>query len=104
LAAHPNVIVKLGGLGMTKCGFGFEQRVQPPGSGELAEAWRPYIETCIEAFGAMRCMFESNYPADRESCGYSAIWNAFKLIVAGANAAEKSALFRDNAHRFYRIA
>jgi predicted TIM-barrel fold metal-dependent hydrolase len=104
LAALPNVTVKLGGLGMTKCGFGFEHRDKPPTSAELAEAWRPYIETCIEAFGPERCMFESNYPADRESCGYSAIWNAFKLIASGASAAEKSALFRDNAHRFYRIA
>jgi hypothetical protein len=25
----------------------------------LATAWRPYIETCIEAFGADRSMFES---------------------------------------------
>ena len=104
LAERQNVIVKLGGLGMTKCGFGFEHRDTPPTSAELAEAWRPYIETCIEAFGPARCMFESNYPADRESCGYSAIWNAFKRIAAGASAEEKSALFRDNAHRFYRIA
>lgn len=103
LAELPNVIVKLGGLGMTKCGFGFEHAAEPPTSAELAEAWRPYIETCIEAFGVQRCMFESNYPADRESCGYSAIWNAFKRIAANAGTEERSALFRDNAHRFYRI-
>jgi predicted TIM-barrel fold metal-dependent hydrolase len=104
LAVLPNVMVKLGGLGMTTCGFGFELAAVPPTSAEMAQAWRPYIETCIEVFGPARCMFESNYPADREGCGYSATWNAFKRIAAGASDAEKSALFRDNAHRFYRIA
>lgn len=104
LARHPNISVKLGGLGMARCGFGFETRAVPPGSEELAEVWRPYIETCIEAFGTGRAMFESNFPADRESCGYSAIWNAFQRITSGASDAERRALFRDNAHRYYRIA
>lgn len=104
LARRGNISVKLGGLGMARCGFGFEAREQPPASPELAKAWAPYIESCIEAFGAERCMFESNYPADRESCSYAAIWNAFKLIAAGASGDEKAALFRGNAHRIYRIA
>lgn len=104
VARHPNVHVKLGGLGLKRCGFGFEARETSPGSEELAEVWRPYIETCIEAFGTDRAMFESNYPADRETCGYSQIWNAFKRIASGASDTEKAALFRDNAHRYYGIA
>jgi hypothetical protein len=31
----------------------------------LASAWRPYVETSIEAFGASRAMFESNFPVDK---------------------------------------
>src|SRR5262249_54016130 len=60
LAGCPNVYVKLGGLGMRINGFDFEKAENPPASETLAAAWRPYVETCIEAFGVERCMFESN--------------------------------------------
>jgi hypothetical protein len=60
---------------------------------QLAEVRRPYIETCIAAFGPERAMFESNFPVDKGSCGYAALWNAFKRITADCSAAEKAALF-----------
>ena len=103
LARRPNVTVKLGGLGMTIGGFGFHRREVRPGSEELAQTWRPYIETCIEAFGPARSMFESNFPVDRASCDYVELWNAFKRIAAGASADEKALLFRDTARRVYRL-
>jgi predicted TIM-barrel fold metal-dependent hydrolase len=103
LAKRPNVFVKLGGLGMPICGFGFHHRDPKPGSAELAEAWRPYVETCIEAFGPERSMFESNFPVDRASCDYATLWNALKRIAAGASADEKALLFKDTARRFYRL-
>jgi predicted TIM-barrel fold metal-dependent hydrolase len=99
----PNVHVKLGGLGMPINGFEFHKRPSPPGSEELAATWRPYIETCIEAFGVDRAVFESNFPVDRTSCSYGVLWNAFKRIANGCSAAEKARLFRDNALRFYRL-
>ena len=103
LARCPNVMVKLGGLGMPLSGFGFD--LQPTGvcSMALAAAWRPWILHCIEAFGADRCMFESNFPADRASYGYSTGWNAFKRIAANASPDEKSSLFWRSAARFYRL-
>ena len=103
LAACDNVFMKLGALSSKRAGFGWHERPQPPSSEELAAAWRPYIETCIEAFGPPRCMFESNFPVDKVSCSYAVLWNAFKRIVAGSSAAEKAALFRDTAERFYKI-
>ncbi len=103
LADCPNVYVKLGGLGMLHFGFDFHLREQPPGSAELAEAWRPYIEPCIEAFGPTRAMFESNFPPDKQSCSYGTLWNAFKRIVAGASAEEKAALFAGTETRVYRL-
>ncbi len=57
----------------------------------------------IEAFGASRCMFESNFPVDKGSYSYQACWNAFKLLAAGASAAEKAALFSGTATRIYRL-
>ncbi|PNG46019.1 MULTISPECIES: amidohydrolase family protein [unclassified Variovorax] len=103
LAACTNVMVKLGGLGMPLTGFGFDAREQSPSSAELAEAWRPWIEHCIETFGPARCMFESNFPADKSSYGYGIGWNAMKRIVAGASPDEKADLFWRSAARFYRL-
>jgi predicted TIM-barrel fold metal-dependent hydrolase len=103
LAKRPNVWVKLGGLGMTSCGFPFRRRERMPSSQELADAWRPYLETCIAAFGMERGMFESNFPVDGASCDYPTLWNALKRVAAGFSASEKAALFRDNARRFYRL-
>ncbi len=103
LAACPNVMVKLGGLGMRLPGFGFEQRAQAPSSVVLAEAWRPWMERCIELFGPSRCMFESNFPVDKGSYAYAIGWNAMKRIAAGASAEEKADLFWRSAARFYRL-
>jgi len=103
LARCPNVVVKVGGLGMLFFGFGFERRDVPATSDELATAWRPYVKTCVDAFGPDRCMFESNFPVDKQSCSYATLWNAFKRIAAGYSAAEKSALFFGTANRIYRL-
>ncbi len=103
LAGCPNVMVKLGGLGMRLPGFGFEARERAPSSVELAEAWRPWMERCIELFGAARCMFESNFPVDKGSYAYAVGWNAMKRIAAGASAEEKADLFWRSAARFYRL-
>lgn len=103
LAQFPNLTVKVGGLGMLYCGWDFHLRDVPPSSEELAAAWRPYVETCIELFGVGRCMMESNFPVDKQSCGYGALWNALKRITQNCSAAEKAALYRDTAARVYRL-
>jgi predicted TIM-barrel fold metal-dependent hydrolase len=103
LAACPNVMVKLGGLGMRINGFGFENAALPPSSDRLAAAWTPYIDTCIEAFGAKRSMFESNFPVDKGSYSYPVFWNACKKLASGASESEKASLFRGAANEFYRL-
>ena len=103
LATCPNVHIKLGGLGMRMFGFTHHLGELPPSSGELAAAWRPYIETCIAAFGPERAMFESNFPVDKGSCSYRVLWNAFKRIAAGCSAAERAALFAGTATKLYRL-
>jgi L-fuconolactonase len=102
-AKCPNVYCKLGGLGMVSVGFDFHEKDTPPSSEDLAAAWRPYIEHCIEAFGVNRCMFESNFPPDKQSGGYAELWNAFKRISANASAAEKTALYSGTAAKVYRL-
>ena len=103
LAGCPNVVLKLGGLGMRINGFGFEHRDTAPSSTELAAAWRPFMEPAIEMFGPNRCMFESNFPVDSISTGYGNLWNAFKKIASGASDAEKAALFAGTARNFYQL-
>jgi L-fuconolactonase len=104
LASCPNVVVKVGGMAMRINGWDFHEKAEPPSSAELAAAWKPYVETCIEAFGASRCMFESNFPVDKGSYGYQAFWNACKILAKDASAAEKADLFCGTASRFYRLA
>jgi predicted TIM-barrel fold metal-dependent hydrolase len=104
LAACPNVVVKLGGLGMPLIGFDWHKRQTPPNSMELAEAMAPYFGFCIEQFGVSRCMFESNFPVDKQSYSYTVMWNSFKRIAKDFSAEEQAALFHDTAVRVYRLA
>jgi predicted TIM-barrel fold metal-dependent hydrolase len=103
LAECPNVSVKLGGLAMSFCGLPDQGPAAGLSSETLAGLWRPYIETCIDAFGPARGMFESNYPVDRWGADYVTLWNTFKRLTSGASADEKHALFAGTAARFYGI-
>ncbi|MDX2156688.1 MAG: amidohydrolase family protein [Hyphomicrobiaceae bacterium] len=104
VATCPNIRVKIGGLGMRLFGFDVHEGELPPSSEQLAAAWRPHVETCIELFGARRCMLESNFPVDKGSCSYGNLWNAFKRITAGASAEEKDWLYRRCAAETYKLA
>ncbi|WP_345817277.1 amidohydrolase family protein (plasmid) [Paraburkholderia sp. PREW-6R] len=104
LASLPNTRIKLGGAGMNVFGFDFAARDVPPSSEELAFAWRPYFDTCVELFGVNRCMFESNFPVDKGMFSYGVLWNAFKRLAFAMSAHEKAALFSRTAAATYRLA
>jgi predicted TIM-barrel fold metal-dependent hydrolase len=101
IAKCPNVVVKLGGLGMPLCGMGWVGK--PPTSSELAQATAPYYSYVIEKFGVQRCMFESNFPVDNASYPYVTLWNSFKLMTKSYSKAERAALFHDTAAKVYRL-
>ncbi|MFN2427530.1 MAG: amidohydrolase [Candidatus Binatia bacterium] len=103
LAACDNVFVKLGGLAMPFAGFPWSYTNRPQSSAELATAWQPYIDVCIQAFGPSRAMFESNYPVDGYTCSYRTLWNALKRTAAGYSSDEKRELFCGTAARVYRL-
>ncbi|HEY5551904.1 MAG TPA: amidohydrolase family protein [Opitutaceae bacterium] len=104
IAELDNVYIKIGGLGMRMYGFDFRSRKAPPSSTELAELWKPFVETAIEIFGPNRAMFESNFPIDKGYFGYRTCWNALKRLTRGASENEKAALFADTAIRTYGLA
>lgn len=101
LARCPQVSVKLSGLSMPLVGLGLH------GVGatveELAEAYRPWVRFAIEAFGAERCMFASNFPVDRGAGSWVAQFAAFERIVEDATDEERAGLFCGNAMRVYRV-
>jgi predicted TIM-barrel fold metal-dependent hydrolase len=103
LAQCPNVTVKLGGLTMRRATFDYLKLPAPPTSEELAGYWRPYVSTCLDLFGAERCLAESNFPVEKMGIGYGALWNALKRLAAGASADEKRAIFSGTAQRVYRL-
>ena len=80
LAGAPNVVVKISGLGM----------------GELrwtTESIRPWVLSCIEAFGVERSFFGTNWPVDRLFSSYPDVLNAYTEIIAGFPPDEQEALF-----------
>jgi L-fuconolactonase len=103
LAGCPNVRIKIGAFGMPLFGFDFDAAEDPPDSEAVASAIRPYVDACIELFGAQRCMFESNFPVDKGSFAYRTVWNAFKRLAAGASETERTALFSGTACDTYRL-
>jgi L-fuconolactonase len=103
LAKCPNARIKLGGMGMHMFGFDFEKRPVPPSSEDLAEAWRPFFETCLEAFRPKGAMFESNFPVDKRYYSYGVMWNAFKRLAAPLSAGEKADVFFNTARDTYRL-
>ena len=103
LADVPNVYFKLGGINMKVNGYDWHKRERPPTSDELVDRTARYYEHCIDEFGPRRCMFESNFPVDKESCSYNVLWNAFKKMTANRDETDRAELFHNTAARVYRL-
>ena len=109
VADCPNVVMKAGGaqqrVGPWETPFHMNQRSAPIGSEELCELLYPYYRYVIDRFGPERCMFESNFPVDKECVSYRTLWNTFKRIAskAGLSESEKKSIFSATAIRAYRL-
>jgi predicted TIM-barrel fold metal-dependent hydrolase len=68
LAAAPNVVCTLSGLGNTVPKW-------------TEESIRPYVLEAIDIFGIDRCMFASNFPTDGAFSTMRAVWKAFFSIA-----------------------
>jgi len=91
LAALPNVDCKVSGLGMATHSL-------------EADAQRPWIEGCVEAFGVGRCAFGGNFPVDAMYGDYETLVKTAAAAVCGLTEDERRAFFVDNARRAYRLA
>ncbi|MEM7091441.1 MAG: amidohydrolase family protein [Actinomycetota bacterium] len=104
VATCDNVVCKVGGIGMEHYyGMGWYDLPEPPSSETVADWWGDMVHVVIDAFGPDRCLFESNYPVDRQTLPYTVLWNAFQTIADRYSDREQDALFFDTAARVYRI-
>ena len=103
LARHPNLVMKVGGIQMPVNGFSWHERARPPTSDELIQENQDWYLHAIDQFGPQRCMFESNFPVDKQSCSYTILWNQFKKLTRDFSKDDRAALFHDTASRVYRL-
>ena len=105
LAQHEHVHVKVGGIGMSVYGVGLKRLPQAPTSDHMVATWGEDLRHVIDTFGPHRCMFESNFPVDKQGCSYTVLFNTFQKVCddAGYTAAERADLFAGTARRFYRL-
>jgi predicted TIM-barrel fold metal-dependent hydrolase len=90
LAECPNAAIKISGLGM-------------PGQPWTPARNRDVVLGAIEAFGAERAMFASNFPVDSLCAAFGEIYGGFREIVKGFPPLEQQRLFHDNAVRIYAM-
>ncbi len=66
------------------------------------DAFAPWLEYAIEAFGVDRCMFASNFPVDSMYGTFDELYTTFSAVTAGLDSESRDKLFATNAERVYR--
>jgi L-fuconolactonase len=92
LAAEPNVVAKLSGL-VTEADWA---------TWTVADL-RPYTEVALEAFGADRLMFGSDWPVCRLAGTYTEVFDAARRLTSALSEAERDAVFGGTATRVYGL-
>ncbi|MCC8403131.1 amidohydrolase family protein [Paraburkholderia sp. MMS20-SJTN17] len=90
MASAPNVSCKISGFGMADWKW-------------TVGSIRPFVLAAIDAFGAERSVFASNFPVDRLFSSYGEVFNAFKAITKDFPPQKRRALIHDDAERIYRL-
>jgi predicted TIM-barrel fold metal-dependent hydrolase len=90
LAACPNVVTKLSGLGT------FDRACS-------VERWQPVVAATVDLFGPSRCLFGSNFPIEKLWTTYGELVGVMQACLAGYTAAERQTILHDTAARLYRL-
>lgn len=90
LAAHPNVVAKLSGLGT------FLHRVDQGHIGFV-------VAETVALFGPDRCLWGSNFPIEKLWTDYAALLAAHRTAVSKLGAVAADAIFTATAQRIYRL-
>jgi predicted TIM-barrel fold metal-dependent hydrolase len=90
LASAENVVVKISGLG--QCDHRW-----------TVDSLRPWVLSCVEAFGVERSFFGTNWPVDRLFSSYGDVVDAYAQIISDFSDDEQRALFSGTADRVFRL-
>jgi predicted TIM-barrel fold metal-dependent hydrolase len=90
LAARPGTYCKISGLAMTL------RSVAP-------DVQRPWIETCLAAFGPQRCMFGSNFPVDSMFGSFAELYGTYQSVASQLATEDQRALFAGTARTVYSL-
>jgi predicted TIM-barrel fold metal-dependent hydrolase len=90
LAAQPNVVAKLSGLGT------FIHRNDP-------EHIDLVVNEALDLFGPERCMFGSNFPIEKLWTSYPKLLDAYRAALEPYSRADQSHVLHDTAARVYRL-
>ncbi|MFI9506626.1 amidohydrolase family protein [Nocardia sp. NPDC052566] len=105
LASHANVVAKVSGLMMPILGHPVPRRGTATPVSVLLDRVAPLVEHALDAFGADRLLWGSNYPVDKP---ITSIANSVRTIAEaitghGGGATELGQVFHGTAARVYRI-
>ena len=109
VAACSNTVMKLGGaqmrVGDWEPAYHMHIADSPWSSDRFLDTLFSRYQYAIEAFGPERCMFESNFPVDKDCISYGTLWNLFKKMAnkLGLSESEKKAMFSGTAAKAYRL-
>lgn len=104
LAPFGNVSIKIGGFAISRINLVARgERQDPPDSAELARAFEPWLDHCLNSVGPGRCLFGSNFPVDKVAMSLTAQVNAMKRLAARLSADEARAVMGGTARRVYRL-
>lgn len=92
LASYQNVHVKLSGM-VTEADWDHWQK----------KDFEPYIETCLEHFGADRLMFGSDWPVCLLAAGYDEVVGIVEDFIVGLSETEREDIMGKTAQKFYLI-
>ena len=90
IAARPNTYAKVSGLHRSGQAFS-------------SVALRPVMETALQAFGAERLMYGSDWPLTPPGGHYLEQWQVFQELIGSLSATEQDALRRGTAAKVYRL-
>lgn len=91
-AQHENVSCKISGM-VTEADWQHWKK----------EDFTPYVDTVVEAFGADRIMFGSDWPVCLVAASYAEVVNIVKEYFTSFSATEQDKFFGQNAIRFYNL-
>lgn len=90
LAAQPNIVSKLSGLGT------FLRKNDPAHIASI-------LRETVALFGAGRCLFGSNFPIEKLWTSYADLIAAYRAAAASLPEADQVQIFAGTAHRTYRL-